>query len=136
MSRVLITGASAGIGRATAIELARRGHSVTATARQPDTLADLQVADRLQLDVTDDESVCAAIADAGPLDTIVSDAGATIRGTVEAIALDDYERLLQVNFLGALRVAKAVRRAFLDLQGSAQRFLGRTRASVCVNPTV
>lgn len=85
VSRILITGASAGIGRATAIELAERGHSVIATARRPDTLAELPVADRLQLDVTDADSVRAAIADAGPLDAIVSNAGATIRGTVEGI---------------------------------------------------
>lgn len=73
-----------------------------------DTLADLPVADRLRLDATDGESVRAAIADAGPLDAIVSNAGATIRGTVEVIPLDEYERLLQLNFLGALRLAKAV----------------------------
>ena len=85
MSRVLITGASAGIGRATAIALAQRGHSVIATARQPDTLADLPVAGRLRLDVTDDESVRAAIADAGPLDAIVSNAGATVGSTAQRL---------------------------------------------------
>lgn len=114
MSRVLITGASTGIGRATAIALAQRGHAVIATARRPETLADLPVAGRLRLDVTDDDSVRSAIAEAAQLDAIVSNAGATIRGTVEAIPLDEYERLLQLNFLGALRVAKAVLPSFRE----------------------
>lgn len=132
MSRVLITGASTGIGRATAIELARRGHAVIATARQPDTLADLPVAGRLRLDVTDDDSVLAAIADAGPLDAIVSNAGATIRGTVEAIPLDEYERLLQLNFLGALRVAKAVLPAFRAQGGGRIVFVSSVLGRVSV----
>ncbi len=51
MSSILITGASKGIGRATAVELARRGHRVVATARDPHTLDDLDVDQRLRLDV-------------------------------------------------------------------------------------
>jgi NAD(P)-dependent dehydrogenase (short-subunit alcohol dehydrogenase family) len=54
MSSVLITGANRGIGRAIATEFARRGHCVVATARDPRTLADLDVTQRLALDVTDD----------------------------------------------------------------------------------
>ena len=57
MSSVLITGASKGIGRAIAIELARRGHRVIATARRPETLADIPADQRLRLDVTDQDSV-------------------------------------------------------------------------------
>jgi NAD(P)-dependent dehydrogenase (short-subunit alcohol dehydrogenase family) len=53
MSSVLITGASKGIGRAIAVELTRRGHRVVASARNPDTLSDLDVDPRLALDVTD-----------------------------------------------------------------------------------
>jgi NADP-dependent 3-hydroxy acid dehydrogenase YdfG len=79
MSSVLITGASKGIGRAVAVELANRGHRVVATARQPETLADLAVDQRLRLDVTDQDSVDAAIAAAGEIDVLVSNAGATIR---------------------------------------------------------
>ena len=65
MSRILITGASTGFGRASAIELAARGHDVVATAHDVATLTDLEVSDRLTLDVTDQASVDAATAAAG-----------------------------------------------------------------------
>ena len=57
MASVLITGTSKGIGRATAVEFARRGHRVVATARDPQSLAGLDVDQRLPLDVTDPASV-------------------------------------------------------------------------------
>ena len=56
MSSVLITGASQGIGRATAAELSRRGHRVIATARKLEDLDGLDVAAKLRLDVTDQAS--------------------------------------------------------------------------------
>jgi NAD(P)-dependent dehydrogenase (short-subunit alcohol dehydrogenase family) len=108
MARVLITGTSQGIGRATAMELAARGHSVIATARRPETLADLPAVQRLALDVTDQASVDAAIAAAGEIDVVVSNAGATMRGTIEQTPLSEFERLYQLNTLGALRVTQAV----------------------------
>ena len=108
MSSVLITGASKGIGRATAIELAHRGHRVVATARQPETLADLPVDQRLQLDVTDQHSVDAAIAKAGEIDVVVSNAGATIRAPLETVPLTELEGLFQLNTIGALRVIQGV----------------------------
>ena len=108
MSSVLITGASRGIGRAIAVELANRGHRVIATARRPDDLADLPVAQRLRLDVTDQDSVDQAINEADQIDVLVSNAGATVRAPLESIPLAEVEKLFQLNTLGALRVAQRV----------------------------
>jgi NAD(P)-dependent dehydrogenase (short-subunit alcohol dehydrogenase family) len=65
MARILITGASRGIGRGAAVELAGRGHEVIATARDVSALDEVPAAVRLSLDVTDQASVDAAIARAG-----------------------------------------------------------------------
>jgi len=108
MSSVLITGASKGIGRAVAVELAARGHRVVATARRPEALADLDVDQRLSLDVTDQDSVDRALAAAGEIDVLVSNAGETVRAPLESIPLDEVERLFRLNTLGALRVAQGV----------------------------
>lgn len=108
MASVLITGASKGIGRATAAELARRGHRVVATARDPRTLADLPVDQRLALDVTDPASVAGAVAQAGEIDLLVSNAGLIFYAAVEATPPDEFARLFDLNTLGALRVAQAV----------------------------
>lgn len=108
MSSVLITGASKGIGRAVAIELADRGHRVIATARRPEMLADLPVDQRLRLDVTVQETVDQAVADAGDIDVLVSNAGDTVRAPLESVPLSEVERLFQLNTLGALRVAQSV----------------------------
>ena len=68
MARILITGASRGIGRGTAVALAGRGHEVIATARDVAALDDVPAALRLSLDVTSQASVDAAIARAGHVD--------------------------------------------------------------------
>src|SRR5229473_534550 len=108
MSRVLVTGASKGIGRATVRELAARGHDVVATARSLAALEDLPAAARLALDVTDQESVDAAFAAAGELDALISNAGETLRAPAESVPLTEVSRLFQLNTVGALRVAQAV----------------------------
>ena len=108
MSSVLITGANRGIGRAIATEFARRGHRVVATARDPRTLADLQVDQRLALDVTDDASAAAAIAAAGDIDIVIANAGAIFYAAVEATPLPELQRLLNLNTIAAVRLAQAV----------------------------
>src|ERR1700729_890395 len=108
MASVLITGTSKGIGRATAAEFARRGHRVVATARDPQSLADLDVDQRLPLDVTDPASVTAAVQAAGEIDVLVSNAGEIFYAAVEATPPDKFAQLFDLNTVGALRVAQAV----------------------------
>jgi NADP-dependent 3-hydroxy acid dehydrogenase YdfG len=105
---VLITGASKGIGRAIATEAAKRGHRVVATARDPRTLDDLDVDQRLALDVTEPPGIATAVAAAGEIDTLVSNAGVVFYAAVEATPPDELARLFDRNTLGALRVAQAV----------------------------
>jgi NADP-dependent 3-hydroxy acid dehydrogenase YdfG len=108
MARVLITGCSTGFGRATAVELNKRGYEVVATARRPETLADLDVDARLALDVTDDDSVATALSEAGTVDVLVNNAGIGMGGPIELVPLAEVRRLFETNVFGPLRMMQAV----------------------------
>jgi len=104
--RILITGAGRAIGAATATELTRAGHEVVATARDPELLADLDVALRLPLDVTDADSVAQALDAAGDLDAVVNNAALNGKGPLESFPLDHIEAMFATNAFGALRVVQ------------------------------
>jgi NAD(P)-dependent dehydrogenase (short-subunit alcohol dehydrogenase family) len=106
--RVLITGCSTGFGRAAAVELTKRGHDVVATARRPEVLDDLDVAQRLRLDVDDDASVAEAVGAAGAVDALVNNAGFGVIGPVEKVPLDDARRQMETNFFGSVRMIQAL----------------------------
>jgi NAD(P)-dependent dehydrogenase (short-subunit alcohol dehydrogenase family) len=106
--RVLVTGAARSIGRATAQVLIERGHEVVATARNASLLDDLKAARVLTLDVTSAASVAAAVVAAGDLDAVVNNAGVSGSGPLEDFPLDEFQRVLEVNTLGPLRLTQAV----------------------------
>ena len=108
MSRALITGCSTGIGRATAVELTKRGYEVVATARRPEVLDDLDVAARLALDVTDATSIKAAVAAAGDIDVLVNNAGIGVGGPVELVPLDRAQAMFETNVWGPARMVQAL----------------------------
>lgn len=108
MARVLITGCSTGIGRASAIECTKRGHEVVATARRPEALDDLDVAQKLRLDVDDDASVRDAVENAGRIDALVNNAGWEVSAPVESAPLDVVRAMFETNFFGAVRMVQAV----------------------------
>lgn len=109
---ILITGCSSGIGRATALAAAARGHRVFASARNPESLRDLQGIRPLALDVTDAASIRAAVtsvlAEAGRVDALVNNAGYGQYGAVEDVTAEEWRRQFEVNFFGAIEVARAV----------------------------
>jgi NAD(P)-dependent dehydrogenase (short-subunit alcohol dehydrogenase family) len=106
--RILVTGAARAIGRATAIECARRGHEVIATARDDRLLDDLDVAKRLVLDVTDLASVRAALAAGGELDAVVNNAALSGAGPLEDFPMERLQSIIDTNTYGPLRVAQAL----------------------------
>jgi NAD(P)-dependent dehydrogenase (short-subunit alcohol dehydrogenase family) len=108
VERVLVTGCSSGIGRATASGLAERGYEVVATARQVASIEDLDVALRLELDVMDDASVAAAVAAAGPIDVLVNNAGISVWGPIETVSFGQVQRIFDTNVLGCVRMVQAL----------------------------
>jgi NAD(P)-dependent dehydrogenase (short-subunit alcohol dehydrogenase family) len=122
---VLITGSSTGFGRLFTETLGRKGHTVFATMRDPAgrnaknasesrTLAEKDSLPIyvLELDVTDDASVeravVAAVAKAGRIDVAINNAGYYLSGLEEAVTTEQAQRLMDTNFLGPVRVNRAV----------------------------
>jgi NAD(P)-dependent dehydrogenase (short-subunit alcohol dehydrogenase family) len=112
---VLISGAGRGIGRATALRLARAGWTVYATVRKAEDGEELvakaagHVVRPLRLDVTEDEQI-AALGAALPdrLDAIVNNAGIVVSGPLETLSADDLREQFEVNVVGAVALTNAV----------------------------
>ena len=117
--RVLVTGCSSGIGRATVQALAERGHAVLASARDPEGLAGLPVAARIQLDVCDPASVAAAVAEAGHVDALVNNAAWSVSGPVERVPIDAAQRMFETNVFGPARLIQALAPAMRERRSGA-----------------
>ncbi|MGW0883740.1 SDR family NAD(P)-dependent oxidoreductase [Streptomyces sp. NPDC002671] len=115
----LVTGASSGIGHATALELAREGASVALVGRREDRLTDLAAeisdADGKALVVPADITTAQAAAEAvertvenlGRLDTLVNNAGLMLLGPAPSADLDDWRRMIDINLMGLMYTAHA-----------------------------
>ena len=120
----LITGASRGFGLAAAEELIHRGHLVIATMRNPDrdrnNLSNLDPAayEIAQCDVTDPASIEAAVSAGlkrfGRVDALFNNAGYGLYGPVEDMSDDEVMRQMDTNFIGQIRMARAVLPAMRD----------------------
>jgi NADP-dependent 3-hydroxy acid dehydrogenase YdfG len=115
----LVTGASGGIGEATARALGARGAAVALAARHTDRLEDLASELRaagvtavvVTADVTDEAQARAAVErtvdDLGRLDTLINNAGMMLLGPVVGAPLDEWRRMVDINVLGLLHCAHA-----------------------------
>lgn len=110
----LVTGCSSGIGRATALRLAGRGHAVWASARRLEDVADLEAQGcrTVQLDVTDEASMQAAVkaveAEHFAVSGLVNNAGYALEGAVEALDPGALRRQFETNVFGLVRLTQLV----------------------------
>jgi NAD(P)-dependent dehydrogenase (short-subunit alcohol dehydrogenase family) len=115
-SRVLVTGASTGIGRATVDTLVGQGALVWAGVRREEDAAALEAAHpgrvtALRFDVTDEGAVASAgaqVCAAGPLHGLVNNAGVALPAPLEYMPLAEFRRQLEINLVGQLAVTQAV----------------------------
>jgi NAD(P)-dependent dehydrogenase (short-subunit alcohol dehydrogenase family) len=120
MASVLVTGASRGIGLATSVLLARSGHRVFATMRDPSRapeLAAVTAAESLPIVISpmnvdfDDsvkQTVSNILAQHGPVDVLVNNAGIERRGSVEELPLEEFKAVMETNYFGAIRCMQAI----------------------------
>lgn len=115
MKTILITGASSGIGRASAKYFAEKGWNVVATMRTPELESELIHQDRTlvtALDVLKPDTIQDAIEQAisrfGQIDVLLNNAGYGTLGLFEAASFEQIERQFEVNVFGLMRVTKAV----------------------------
>lgn len=124
MRVVAITGASAGIGRATALRLARTGDAVVICARRSDKLNvvadEIRAAGGQALPIVADVArvedmerlVAAAVDRFGRLDVVVCNAGFGIAGTIDDITPQQMRELIDINYMGTFYAARAAMRVF------------------------
>ncbi|WP_062210829.1 SDR family NAD(P)-dependent oxidoreductase [Demequina oxidasica] len=111
---ILITGCSSGMGREAARALLERGHTVYATARRPETLAELKAkgAHVLALDVTDIESMRAAVAaveaEHGAVGTLINNAGYSQPGPIETVPVAKARAQYETNVFGLTQMCQLV----------------------------
>ncbi len=111
---VLVTGATSGIGKATAELLASKGYRVFGTSRRPEGKATSGY-ELIPLEVASGESVEQCVRNVsertdGQIDVLVNNAGTGIFGAVEEVSDDEALRLFEINFFGVMRMTRAVLR--------------------------
>jgi NAD(P)-dependent dehydrogenase (short-subunit alcohol dehydrogenase family) len=117
---ILVTGTSTGLGFATAVSLARAGHDVFASMRNPTRAPELHALAAkenlpitvLTLDVDSDASVAGAVRSVidarGRIDALVNNAGIGLMASIEHLTLEQFRQVIETNYFGSLRCIKAV----------------------------
>jgi 3-oxoacyl-[acyl-carrier protein] reductase len=119
----LVTGASRGIGRAIAVELARAGASVVVSYRtgadEAEELAKEIGGRAVQADVSDAESAAALVEEAGELDVLVNNAGVTRDGLIVRMSDDDWRTVIDTNLSSCFFTCRAVTRGMMRKRAGA-----------------
>ena len=111
---ILITGASSGIGKATALQLIKEGHTVYGAARRVEQMKDLEEAGgyAIKMDVLEEDQMKSGvdqiIEKEGRIDVLVNNAGYAIYGSIEDITIDEARRQFEVNIFGLARLTQLV----------------------------
>ena len=109
---VLITGASSGVGQATARVLAQKGYTVVGTSRNSAGAKSIPGVEMLSLDVRADDSVQACVAAVhqrcGHLDVLINNAGCELAGALEELSQPEVANQFETNFFGVVRMVNAV----------------------------
>lgn len=122
---ILVTGASSGIGKATAMELIKQGHVVYGAARRVEKMQDLVEAGGhvLEMDLTDHDSVVQGVKsitnENHRIDVLINNAGYAVYGAIEDITIEEARRQFEVNLFGVAALTKQIL-PFMREQGSGK----------------
>lgn len=109
---VLITGCSSGVGRNLCTNLQKRGYRVVASARNINSISDLDSDMKVELDVTNADMIKQAVTKVieryGKIDILINNAGYSVRSAVEEIDIDMAKKMFDVNVFGIIRITEAV----------------------------
>ena len=112
MKVILVTGASSGVGQASARLLAQAGHAVVGTSREPSRAQPLPGVDLLALDVRSDASAQSCVRGVmqrhGRIDVLVNNAGYELAGAIEETSVEEAIAQFETNFFGVHRMVQAV----------------------------
>lgn len=120
---VLITGASSGIGKATALRLIKDGHIVYGAARRMEKMTDISDAGgtAIGMDICDEDEIRAAVerilSDHGRIDVLINNAGFAINGAIEQVPITDARRQFEVNLFGLAALTQRVLPVMREQQG-------------------
>lgn len=107
--KVLITGASKGIGKAIAKALVNLGYTVTGTSRAPDDIKDkIEGVEYVKLDLNDEKSIDECVKKTGSTDILINNAGQSQIGPAEELPMEKIKKIFQINLFGMIKLTQAI----------------------------